>query len=59
MEACRMAAIQMIDLLCRRHSLSATDAYLLCSVCVDFVINELVNKPIHVVSLCFPRLVLA
>ena len=44
--------------LCRWDNLSAMDAYLLCSVCVDFVINELVNKPVHVVSLYFPRLVL-
>lgn len=58
MGASRMAAMQMIDLLCRRHSLSAMDAYLLCSVCADLVINELVNRPVHVVSLYFPRLVL-
>lgn len=53
MEASRMAAMQMIDLLCRRHNLSAMDAYLLCNVCADLVINELVNKPVHVVSLYF------
>jgi acetamidase/formamidase len=58
MEASRMAAMPMIDLLCRRHDLSAMDAYLLCSVCADIVINELVNRPVHVVSLYFPRLVL-
>jgi acetamidase/formamidase len=38
--------------------LSAMDAYLLCSGCADLLINELVNKPVHVVSLYFPRLVL-
>jgi hypothetical protein len=58
MEASRMAAMQMIDLPCRRHNLSAMDAYLLCSVCADFVINELVNRPIRIVSLYYLRLVL-
>ena len=46
------------ELACRRHNLSAMDAYLLCSGCADLLINELVNKPVHVVSLYFPRLVL-
>jgi len=57
MDAARMAVMQMIDLLGRLHGLVPMDAYLLCSVCADLVINELVNKPIHVVSLYFPRLV--
>jgi acetamidase/formamidase len=53
-----MAAARPVDLLRRRHDLSAMDAYLLCSVRADFVINALVNKPVHVVSLYFPHLVL-
>jgi len=58
MEAARKAAMQMIDLLGRLHHLSPIDAYLLCSVCGDLAINELVNTPVHVVSLYFPRLTL-
>lgn len=42
----------------RLHGLAAIDAYLLCSVCADLKISELVNTPVHVVSLYFPRLVL-
>ena len=57
MEGARKAVMQMIDLLGRLHHLDAMDAYLLCSVCADLVINELVNKPVHVVSLYFPRIV--
>lgn len=58
MEAARSATTQMIDHLCRSHNMSPMDAYLLSSVCADLVINELVNRPVHVVSLYFPRLVL-
>ena len=58
MEAARMASMQMIDHLARSHNMSPMDAYLLCSVCGDLAINELVNKPVHVVSLYFPRIVL-
>ena len=57
MEAARMAASQMIELLVRTHHVAPIDAYLLCSVCGDLVISELVNRPTHVVSLYFPRLV--
>ena len=56
-EAARMATMQMIDLLGRLHGVSAMDAYLLSSVCGDLAISELVNKPVHVVSLYFPRIV--
>jgi acetamidase/formamidase len=34
------------------------DAYLLCSICADLVINELANRPVHGVLLYFPRLML-
>jgi acetamidase/formamidase len=57
MEGARLATLQMIDLLGRQHGLSEMDAYLLCSVCADLVISELVNRPVHVVSLYFPRIV--
>jgi acetamidase/formamidase len=58
MEGARLAVMQMIDLLGREHGMSSMDAYLLCSVCADLSISELVNKPVHVVSLYFPRIVL-
>ena len=54
-EGARQATSQMIDLLCRLHSLSAIDAYLLCSLCGDLIINEMVNRPVNVVSLYFPK----
>lgn len=57
MEGARMATMQMIDLLGKTYRVSAIDAYLLSSVCGDLVISELVNRPVHVVSLYFPRLV--
>jgi len=57
-EAARQATSHMIDLLGRLHSLAAIDAYLLCSLCGDLVINEMVNKPVNVVSLYFPKYVL-
>ena len=47
----------MIDLLSRRHGLSAVHAYMLCSVAGDLRISEIVDQPNWVVSLYFPRLV--
>jgi acetamidase/formamidase len=58
MEDARNALRCMIDLLCRRHGMSATDAYLLCSVCGDLRISEIVDRPNWTVSFYFPRLVL-
>ncbi len=57
-EAARMATTEMIDHLAREHGLAPVDAYLLCSVCGDLVISEMVNAPVNVVSLYFPRCVL-
>jgi acetamidase/formamidase len=57
MEGARAAVSGMIDLLCVRHRLSAVDAYLLCSVCADLRISEIVDRPNWVVSLYFPRVV--
>jgi acetamidase/formamidase len=58
MEGARMAVSNMIDLLGQRHGLSAADAYMLCSVCADLRISEIVDAPNWVVSCYFPRLVL-
>jgi acetamidase/formamidase len=57
MQAARAALRSMIDLLSRQHSLSAIDAYLLCSVCADLRISEIVDMPNWTVSLYFPRIV--
>jgi acetamidase/formamidase len=57
-EAARTATRHMIDLLGHLHHLAPIDAYLLCSVCGDLSISEMVNRPVNVVSLYFPRVVL-
>jgi acetamidase/formamidase len=58
MQASRAAVGNMVDLLCARHGLAAVDAYMLCSVCADLRISEIVDQPNWVVSFYFPRLVL-
>jgi acetamidase/formamidase len=58
MEAARAAVRSMIDLLGRAHGMAAIDAYLLCSVCGDLRISEIVDVPNWTVSFYFPRVVL-
>jgi acetamidase/formamidase len=58
MEASRAAVANMIDLLARRHGMTPVDAYMLCSVCGDLRISEIVDQPNWVVSFYFPRIVL-
>jgi len=48
----------MIDLLATRHHMNPIEAYMLCSVCADLHISEIVDQPTWVVSLYFPRVVL-
>ena len=48
----------MIDLFTWRCDMNAIDAYMLCSVCGDLRINEIVDLPNWVVSFYFPRVVL-
>ncbi len=57
MAAAKAAVSGMIDLLSARYKLSAVDAYMLCSVCGDLRISEIVDMPNWVVSFYFPRLV--
>lgn len=57
MEGARIAVSQMIDLLGQQQGLSAEDAYMLCSVCGDLRISEIVDMPNWVVSFYFPRVV--
>ena len=47
----------MIDLLGALHGLAAAEAYMLCSVCADLRISEIVDQPNWVVSLYFPKIV--
>lgn len=58
MEGARAALGAMIELLGRRFAMAPEDAYLLCSVCADLRISEIVDQPNWVVSLYFPRVVL-
>ncbi|PWR04315.1 acetamidase [Meridianimarinicoccus roseus] len=57
MQAARDAVSGMIDFLCRTKGMSAEDAYLLCSVCGDLRISEIVDQPNWVVSFYFPNVV--
>lgn len=57
MEGAKAAVANMVDLLGRQHNLSADDAYMLCSVCGDLRISEIVDMPNWVVSFYFPRIV--
>ena len=59
MAAARDAVRYMIDYISARHGLRPVDAYLLCSVCGDLRISEIVDQPNWVVSFYFPRVVLA
>jgi acetamidase/formamidase len=56
-EAARQAVMGMIDLISKRHNMSAIDAYMLCSVAGDLRVSEIVDMPNWVVSFYFPRLV--
>ena len=57
MVAARDAVSRMIDLLVRDHGMAAVDAYMLCSVCGDLRISEIVDLPNWTVSFYFPRIV--
>ena len=57
MSASRDAVAGMIDHLCATRQIDATDAYMLCSVCGDLRISEIVDMPNWVVSFYFPRMV--
>lgn len=57
MEAARASVRSMIALLVRQHAMPAADAYLLCSVCGDLRISEIVDIPNWTVSFYLPRIV--
>jgi len=58
MVGARDAVCGMIDLLTARHGMAPEEAYMLCSVCADLRISEIVDQPNWIVSLYFPRIVL-
>jgi len=59
MTGAREAVARMIDLLCAARKMSPVEAYMLCSVCGDLRISEIVDQPNWVVSFYFPRVVFA
>lgn len=59
MEAARAAVRGMVELLSQRHGMPAVQAYMLCSVCGDLRISEIVDAPNWTVSFYFPRVVFA
>jgi acetamidase/formamidase len=59
MTAVRESVMRMIDLLGKEHGMAPVDAYMLCSVCGDLRISEVVDAPNWVVSFYFPRIVFA
>jgi len=57
LQGARDAVAQMVDLLSARHNLDPVQAYMLCSVCGDLRISEIVDMPHVLVSFYFPRVV--
>ena len=57
MTGAKDALDQMVDLIASRHHMRPVEAYMLCSVCADLKISEIVDQPNWVVSCLFPRLV--
>jgi amidase len=57
MAGARIAVAEMVELLCRTRGMAPVDAYMLCSVCGDLRISEIVDQPNWVVSFYFPRIV--
>jgi len=57
MEGAKDAVRGMIELMGKEQKLSPEGAYMLCSVCADMRISEIVDRPNWVVSCYMPRLV--
>ena len=58
MIAARDAVSDMIDWITGTTGMSAVDAYMLCSVCGDLRISEIIDIPNWVVSFYFPKVIL-
>ena len=59
MECARAAVMRMVDEISAAQGMSAAEAYMLCSVCADLRISEVVDQPNWVVSFYFPKVVFA
>ena len=59
MQCAKDAAMQMVDLVSQKYGMSRNDAYMLCSVCADLRIPEIVDMPNWIVSFNFPKSVFA
>ena len=59
MTGAREAVARMVDLLCATQGMAPVEAYMLCSVCGDLRISEIVDQPNWVVAFYFPRVVFA
>jgi acetamidase/formamidase len=57
MTGAREAVSRMVDLLAATHGMAPVDAYMLCSVCGDLRISEIVDMPNWIVSFYFPLVV--
>ncbi|HEX2815559.1 MAG TPA: acetamidase/formamidase family protein [Phenylobacterium sp.] len=57
MTGAREAVSRMVDLLCATQGLQPVEAYMLCSVCGDLRISEIVDLPNWIVAFYFPRIV--
>ena len=57
MQCARNCVNDMVDTLVAERGIKAVDAYMLCSVCADLRISEIVDAPNWVVSCYFPRIV--
>jgi acetamidase/formamidase len=57
MEAAKNAVRGTIDRLGKSRQMSPEDAYMLCSVCADLRISEIVDQPNWVVSCYLPHIV--
>jgi hypothetical protein len=55
----RAAVMRMIDEISAAQGMSAAEDYMLCSVCADLRISEVVDQPNWLVSFYFPKVVFA
>ena len=58
MQGAKDAVSGMIDWLTKETGMSPLEAYMLCSVCGDLRISEIVDMPNWLVSFYFPKTVL-
>lgn len=57
MASAKTAVADMVEQIARTRGMAPVDAYMLCSVCADLRISEIVDMPHWIVSCYFPRIV--